>query len=480
MDAYRPSERRWAQSFENIRREHGFEPLRIEGAIPAELRGSFYRNGPGLVELLGRRYDHWFDGDGVVNAIRFDGGAAEGSVRLLRTNGLTEERRRGAPYFGAYGTKTPGFWNPWRAYRFAAGTSKNPANTSVLGWAGRLLALCEIGRPFEVDPETLESLGETDLGGTVERTFSAHPRHVATNDCYFNIGTRLGHPKAIDLFALRPEGTTNRLAQIPLGIDTLIHDFAATPRYLIVFVHPLELRLLNVLLGIQSFDHALQWKPRRGTEVLVIPLDAPASAKRFSVDPFWSWHIANAFEDGDKLVIDMVRYRDFASTNDWLCEIIDGRVDADADGYLGRATLDPAREWLSFDQLCERTGEFPRVAPSRDGLRHRTIYWTEHSSPEVGHYGPPDSVVRLDTESGDRDVFQFTRGHAPSEMVYIPHPARWGESEGWAITQVYDPDEHSTYWALFDASHLSDGPIATAHLDHHLPLGFHGAWVPRA
>ena len=36
--------------------------LAIEGKIPKELRGVFYRNGPGLFERGGQRYQHWFDG----------------------------------------------------------------------------------------------------------------------------------------------------------------------------------------------------------------------------------------------------------------------------------------------------------------------------------------------------------------------------------------------------------------------------------
>jgi carotenoid cleavage dioxygenase-like enzyme len=45
--------------------------LQVEGKIPSDLRGVFYRNGPGLFERGGQRYHHWFDGDGLVHAWRF-------------------------------------------------------------------------------------------------------------------------------------------------------------------------------------------------------------------------------------------------------------------------------------------------------------------------------------------------------------------------------------------------------------------------
>jgi carotenoid cleavage dioxygenase-like enzyme len=40
----------------------------------------------------------------------------------------------------------------------------NPANTSAVWWAGKLLALCEGGMPVEVDPDTLQTKGEVDFG----------------------------------------------------------------------------------------------------------------------------------------------------------------------------------------------------------------------------------------------------------------------------------------------------------------------------
>ncbi|MBX3270186.1 MAG: carotenoid oxygenase family protein [Sandaracinaceae bacterium] len=479
MGEVRESERRWAAAFENVPREHGFEPLRVQGTLPPALRGTLYRNGPGLITLLGQRYAHWFDGDGAVSAVRFADGAASGAVRVLETAGLAEERAREKPYFGAYGTKAPGLWNPVRSFRVARGTSKNPANTSVLAWAGRLLALCEIGRPFEVDPADLASLGETDLDGVVEGAFSAHPHFVAQTGYAFNIGTRIGHPRAIDLFALRPDGTAGRLGRVPLALDTMIHDFAATERHLVIFVAPLSLRLLPMMFGLRAFDQSLEWLAGRGTEVIVVPLDAPGSPRRFFVDPFWTWHVGNAFEVGDgTIALDVVRYRDFPSSNEWLSRIVSGSVDADTDGYLARAIVDPKRESVAFTPLRPRTGEFPRVAPRADGRRHGVLYWTEHSSREVGRYGPPDTVARVEPDTGELDAFTFADGHKPSEAVFAPRPGGDGERDGWLITQVYDPGAHATYWAVLDAAHVSDGPIATAHLDHHVPLSFHGAWWP--
>ncbi|KAJ1616065.1 retinal pigment epithelial membrane protein-domain-containing protein, partial [Pavlovales sp. CCMP2436] len=55
---------------------------------------------------------------------------------------------------------------------------KNLANTNVLWWGGRLLALWEGGRPHLMDPLSLATSRESDLAGLLKpgETFSAHPR----------------------------------------------------------------------------------------------------------------------------------------------------------------------------------------------------------------------------------------------------------------------------------------------------------------
>jgi hypothetical protein len=39
--------------------------LEVKGKIPQDLNGYFYRNGPAQNEVYGKRYHHWFDGDGM-------------------------------------------------------------------------------------------------------------------------------------------------------------------------------------------------------------------------------------------------------------------------------------------------------------------------------------------------------------------------------------------------------------------------------
>src|SRR5687767_7407734 len=128
LAATRPVTDGWVKAFSDLPREHGHEPLDVEGTIPAELRGTIVRNGASMFGAQGRRYDHWFDGDGGLSAVRFADGRATGAARLVQSAGLVEERRAGRLLYGGFGTVQPGLLNRLR------GKLKNTGNTSVMHW----------------------------------------------------------------------------------------------------------------------------------------------------------------------------------------------------------------------------------------------------------------------------------------------------------------------------------------------------------
>ena len=66
----------------------------VHGAIPRDLRGAYVRNGPNPQFAPEGRY-HWFDGDGMLHAVRFEDGRAFYTNRYVRTQGFEAERAAG-------------------------------------------------------------------------------------------------------------------------------------------------------------------------------------------------------------------------------------------------------------------------------------------------------------------------------------------------------------------------------------------------
>ena len=68
--------------------------LQVEGQIPKDLLGTYFRNGPNPIHKPENRY-HPFDGDGMVHAVSFCEGEAAYRNRYVETVALAEERQAG-------------------------------------------------------------------------------------------------------------------------------------------------------------------------------------------------------------------------------------------------------------------------------------------------------------------------------------------------------------------------------------------------
>ncbi|MEW5313269.1 MAG: hypothetical protein WDW38_004853 [Sanguina aurantia] len=155
--------------------EYWVEEQHVDGTIPAELLGTFFRNGPGLQVDRPGHQRHTFDGDGMLLSMAFKDGKAFFRNRYVRTRGFVDEQEAGKPLYRntfSKGSADGGRWFNPLDLKF-----KNVANTGVIFWAGRLLALWEAGRPHLLDATTLHTTErESNLGGCIGNVLAGHYR----------------------------------------------------------------------------------------------------------------------------------------------------------------------------------------------------------------------------------------------------------------------------------------------------------------
>src|SRR5437879_962853 len=206
----RRTEADWRLGFRSLETELGDGvDLEVEGSLPAELEGTLYRIGPARHDVYGERYRHWFDGDGMVHALRISDGRATYRNRFVATHKKREEDAAGRRLYGGFGTAPAG--GPLERVRRAI--PKSAANTNVVFHGGKLLALWEAGRPWRVDPVTLETIGEDDMGGVLgpRNALSAHPKLDRATGEMWNFGVDYGPAVHISLYRTAADGSTTRV-----------------------------------------------------------------------------------------------------------------------------------------------------------------------------------------------------------------------------------------------------------------------------
>jgi carotenoid cleavage dioxygenase-like enzyme len=424
--------------------------LEVIGTLPVELNGRYLRNGPNPITAVDPATHHWFVGDGMVHGVRLQEGRADWyRARLVRSTAVSEALgEEPAP-----GERHGGF---------------DTANTNVIGLAGKTYALVEAGaRPVELSYE-LDTVCHSDLGGTLPNGYTAHPKLDPATGRLHAIAYHWALPH-LQYIVIGPDGLVEHVSPVDVTDGPMVHDCSITERWMVVYDLPVTFNLEAAMAGTR-FPYA--WNDDRPARVGLIPLGGSgADVRWFEVAPCYVFHPLNAHDDGERVVLDVVRY--------------DRVFDAarlgpdDAAPVLWRWTLDLSTGQAHEEQLGDQPLEFPRVDERLVGRRHRWGYAAGvRRNGDGNDFG--GGLVRIDGKTGDQSLITLGDGHAAGEWSMVPRHAGAAEDDGWLVSLGFDKGTGRGELLVLPAADPASGPVARVVLPDRLPLGFHGNWVPDA
>ncbi|KAG2485817.1 hypothetical protein HYH03_015527 [Edaphochlamys debaryana] len=409
------------------------DPAWVEGTIPPELYGTYFRNGPALQVNNPRYKRHLFDGDGMVLSLGFREGGAFFRNRYVRTEGFVKEQDAGRPLYRNSFTRGSADGSPWfNPFDLAF---KNVANTGVIRWADKLFALWEAGLPYALDPSSLETRGESRLGGALEgqTTFGGHyrvtpaeaepegrPRWVG-----FSTSTSFGGT-ALRFFEFGEGGELLHTTTHPLkGVSlAFVHDMLVTEHYYVAVMGPVEFDpatfLGRYIFSQASIAECLRYNPSKPTQVILIPRPGRPSGKVLQprvllTDPCFTFHHANAYElerpapsppssspsppappsDEPLVVLDTVAWDSISfDTNQYTYDT--KFYTGGPRTHLVRLLCDPASGSVARTRLLRRTLEFPCVDPRVASRPHRHVWAGCDVVDHPLHWGPLQGLARFD------------------------------------------------------------------------------------
>ncbi len=443
---------------------------RIDGKLPVDLKGNLYRIGPGKHQAGKDHYQHWFDGDGMVCHFRMDGQRVSFQNRYVRTPWFEREQKAGKSLYMNFGT--PMFGGLVNAARHRA---KNPANTNAIMHNGKLLALWEGGRPFAVDPETLDTLGEEDFGGLLgdNTLFSAHPHHDPDTGAIYNIGTMFGKVPSLALWKVDKNGRGNRVTKIRMKRPCMVHDFGLSETHAIVMAGPLYLeprKMLGCLFGLRSMVDCFTWHPDEPMIVYVVDRETGEQVNQYELPAGMVIHVANAFESGGETVVDAAIFDGDPMLT--VKQAFAGEAPDAAEAIMYRVTLRRDGTW-SREPLTDVSMEFPRTDDRRTGKDYKYAYGVELADGQF----LSSRLVKAHTDGSRTEIHDFGTDCIAGEPVFAPRPGSRNEDDGWLVSVVYDASDHHSFLGIVPANGLGGSDIRV-HLPFHTPLGFHGNFYP--
>lgn len=442
----------------------------MEGEIPKELNGVYLRNGPNPRFAPLGRY-HAFDGDGMLHAAYFNNGKLQYRNRWIRTHAWEQEDAAGASlYRGIMDTLKGRDDQPL----------KNSANTDIVGHAGKAVASWyQSGEPYWIDPLTLQTLGRAPYAG-LGGGFSAHCK----------VDEHTGEMMFFDYCNNAPymsygviDNAGNQVLLLPVSVPgpRLPHDMAITQHFSILH----DLPLIHCEEALKHGRHKIKFEPALPTRLGVIPRHGPASALRwFDFSPCFIYHVINAWEEGDDVVMVGCRYMPRKTP--------DGEIDAQATANDIAQLRMNARLWewrmnLATGTATERclnnalNVEFPGINLRYQGRKNRWAYLVDHD-PKALHW---TGLRKFDLQTGactgawtDDPVNAWY-----SEPWFAPRSGdtidavRQAEDDGYVILFCWNEASRVQQLQIFDAQDISRGPVTRITLPVRVPSGFHACWI---
>lgn len=451
-----------------VREEITAGDLRVDGEIPKDLNGVYLRNGPN------RRYDapgryHWFDGDGMIHAIHFENGTARYQNRWVRTRAFEAESQTGQALWTGVLENPKG--NP-----FGNGHGlgiKDSANTDLIHYRGKALAtwyLC--GTPMSIDPLSLQTIGAEDFLGTFSGDMMAHPKtDERTGELFwFDYGPQAPY---LRYGVAGADGTISNETSIDLPGPRLPHDMAITDNYAVL----MDLPLIQDEQARQAGRYKIHFDAELPSRFAVLSryADDQSQVRWFEASPCYIYHVVNAWEEGDEVVMDVCRMRQGqhmrAAIKTPLAQML---AYLKMDARLWRYRFNLRTGQTVEGPRDEDNTEFPSIDTRVVGQRNRFTYNAHIATADTVLF---DGIVRYDLQTGESERYGYGDGRWGSESPFAPRDGSAGEDDGYLVSFVTDERTATSCVEVLDAADIAKGPVATIHLPQRVPLGFHATWI---
>jgi len=449
--------------------------LVVEGNLPADIQGSWYQTVPDPQFPPIQGWDTFLSGDGMVRAFHFRNGHVDFAQRYVQTERWKLERAARRALFGAYR-------NPYTDDPSVKGKKRGVANTTPIWHGGRLLACKEDSRPWEVDPKTLETIGEFSWDGRLRsETVTAPPRFDPESGELHFFGYEAGGLATRDIAYCVADrnGELIREDWVQAPYCALMHDFVVTKEHVIFPGFPIVADLERLKRGGAHWA----WDATKESFFGIMPRGGKVEQMRwFKARPCSVFHFINSFTEGNKVhvdacVTDVAPFAFMREAGGLHMQPQDIR------GDLVRWTFDMSKPGDRPEEtVLAPSGDFPRIADKDFMVDYNVAYYMQLDPTK----GPPilsgpvgagfNTITRLDVKSGKTKSLFAGPACTVQEHVHIPS-SKPGH-EGYLGYIVDRHDENQAEFHLTEAENLEKGPLVRIKVPMRLRSGVHGNWVP--
>lgn len=453
----------------------------VEGRIPKDLDGAFYRVGWDWFYPPKQANDAGpFNGDGYVGMFRFHNGSVDYKGRYVRTPRYLADRKERRQMFGVYRNRLsddPSVRN----------VNRTVANTSMYTHAGRLFALKEDTRPIEMDPNTLETKGEWDFDGRYKSvTFTAHPKTDHATGEMFCYGYQATGDLSDDVFVYVVDrtGRVTHETRFKAPIVSMMHDVVLTEKHIVFNTSGYTTSAERL----KSGQVMWAWDPKVPIYVGILPRYGEGKDIRWFRGPERAAvHFFGGVTKGNKVIVETP-----ASDGNPFPQfpMVEGYVwsPEKANAIVRRWTFDLGSKrdtWEEEVLFQTRSGGLGRIDDRYIGHPYRYAYMgvTDPERPFDEKRGGnlrtrvTNVYSRYDFQTGKVNGYFVGDVGSLQECQFVPRNKTAAEGDGYLIGVAANYADRHSELVIVDAIRLEEGDIARVKLPFRLNSQVHGWWV---
>jgi len=472
----------------SMRFEAQVEDCIVEGEIPVELNGGFYRNGFAWRRGTPQDAVHPKTRDGMIQAFIFDEGRVNFINKWVRTPRFLLEERFGRGLFEWHDVF--GDWRdlgtlPKQGQRPTDGVPDGNAGTNIYPWYSSTGATLLTGNeqcvpPIELDPRTLETRGiiywsnMLSAGNSGLTTFTAHPKwDHETGEMYGWVHRGAAPYTTVHVVDADGVVKTRVLDDAPYG--SAIHDGWLSEDYLILPYTPLYTstdRPLKDNLGIFG------WDPNRPSYVALVPRSLEGEVRYIETDFPASYilHTMGANQIGDKIILDapFAPRPPYAFEQDQIA--LGEPLPPFTSAFDGRWVVDLAQDRVTAEQLSDVPTEFPKIDERFYGKSYEHGYLLISGRGDLFSF---DTLVHKNVRTGKQVTYQVRSDTAVAltEPTFAPRFYGAPEGDGYLMVPAIYHEVHLSDLLIFDTRDISAGPIATVKMPFQMGWSAHGHYL---
>lgn len=294
------------------------------------------------------------------------------------------------------------------------------------------------------------------------------PQYDQNTNESFNHLTRFSHNSKYNVYRIKAGKTRELITSIEVKAPSYIHSFGLTEHYIILVEFPLIVNSLDLILSGRPFIENFRWRPEQGTKFTLINRIDGTVVGRYSCEPFFAYHHINAFEVDNKVVIDMITYKDNSVINSFYLDVLRG------DEPMNIPICQYRRFTIGLDngsvgyKIVQEGLELPRINYHLNTKNHNFLYAVDMSS----YTNFTDRLVKIDVQT--RDSVSWTEQNCqPGEPIFVPRHGAEGEDDGVVLSVVLDSNSGQSFLLILDSKSFK---VARALVPHLIPFGSHGQY----